>query len=266
MINAIVFSFDRAAQLHLLLESIEKNTKNMFNINVLYKTSNEDFKKAYELLKTKFSDINWVEEINFKEQTINLLNSNFEHTCFFTDDDIIYNSACENDIIQALKNEDIFCFSLRLGKNVNFCYTMNCDDILIPKGEDERFVWWDWTKHYADFGYPLSVDGHIFRTKEIKKLVKAVSFSNPNTLEANLQVFDNFPKELMVSYLQNSLVNSPNNIVQTTYPNKKGERFALSTKELNDIYLDNKIIDYEIIDFSNIKGCHQELEFKFKSI
>jgi len=253
-------------QLDLLLRSIEKNAKNTFNINILYKYSNEEFKKGYELLKERFKDVNWVEEINFKEQTLSLIDSPLEHTCFFTDDDIIYNIVSENDIIECLKDNDIFCFSMRLGRNTIHCYTMNSSNVLISLKEDEKFIWWNWKNHYLDFGYPLSVDGHVFRTKEIKKLIKATNFKNPNTLEANLQMFDNYPKETMVAYKKSVLVNSPNNIVNTTYSNINGEKFNFSTKYLNDRYLINSIIDYNLVDFSNIFGCHQELEFKFKKI
>ena len=266
MINSIIFSFDRPLQLHLLLESIKINAKNVFAINVLYKHSNEEFKKGYELLKSRFENVNWIEEINFRDQTLKLVDSTLNHSCFFTDDDIIYNEICESDIVECFKDDNVFCFSLRLGKNVNHCYTMSCDDILIPIGEYDKFVWWDWTKHYADFGYPLSVDGHVFITKEIKKLIKAINFSNPNTLEANLQVFDNFPKEWMFAYKSSALVNSPNNIVQNVYPNKKAELYSFTTKQLNDKYLNNEIVDYEALDFSSIKGCHQELFLKFKNI
>lgn len=268
MIDNIIYSFDRSCQLHLLLESIEKNAKDIFNINVLYKYSNEEFKKGYEILKKRFPQLLFFEEVNFKNQTLELFNNfNKKYMCFFTDDDIIYNKITEEDIIKCLdEKEEVFCFSTRLGRNISYCYTMRSDNILIPTKEDEKFIWWNWTKHYADFGYPLSVDGHIFRTKEIRKLVKATNFSNPNTLEANLQVFDNYPKEIMVAYKSSVLVNSPNNIVQNTFQNIKGEVFNFSTKELNDKYLSQEILDIDLIDFSNIKGCHQELELKFKKI
>jgi hypothetical protein len=70
----------------------------------------------------------------------------------------------------------------------------------------------------------------------------------------------------MVAYKTSVLVNSPNNIVNQTHPNRKGEKFNFSTKELNEKYLNNEVIDYNSIDFSSIIGCHQELEFKFKKI
>ena len=70
----------------------------------------------------------------------------------------------------------------------------------------------------------------------------------------------------MVAYKTSALINSPNNIVNTTFQNISGEKFNFTPKELNDKYLSNQIIDFDLLDFSNIVGCHQELEFKFKNI
>ncbi len=265
MINAIIFSFDRAMQLHLLLESINKNAKGIFNINVLYRCSNEEFKKSYDLLKSRFSEINWVEETNFKEQTLKMMETNLELTCFGVDDDVFFRELNEGDIIECMKNEDTICFTPRQGLNTNVCYSMSCENIILPDKEDEKFIWWDRTKRYADAGYGLSLDFHIFRTKEIKKMVKNTIFSNPNTLEGGLQMFDdNFPKDTLVAYKQSVLVGVPINIVQNVCPNRKGEQYGISTKELNDKYLNNEIIDYKRIDFSDINSAHCELKYKFK--
>lgn len=266
MINAILFSKDRALQLRLLLDSIAKNANGIFNINILYKASNQNFKSGYEKLISEnlIENINWVEESEFKKQVIELLKQEYDYSCFFTDDDIIYEKIEESRIIETInKDIDIFCFSLRLGTNVKKCYTMNCDNVL---GDFEDFgetICWEWTKRYMDFGYPLSVDGHIFRTKDIYKLVSKINFHNPNTLEGNLQIFDNFPKEKMVSYKQSKLVNSPSNIVNDTHPNRKGEQHGITVEELNNKYLNGETILLDKIDFSNIIGCHQELLFKF---
>ena len=51
MINAIIFSKDKACQLELLLKSIRRNTSNLFDIKVIYETSNGVFKQGYEKLK-----------------------------------------------------------------------------------------------------------------------------------------------------------------------------------------------------------------------
>ena len=62
---------------------------------------------------------------------------------------------------------------------------------------------WNWTKHYLDFGYPLSFNGHIFNTKEITKLIKKVRADNYIELEEKLQMFDYYPKEYMASFPMN---------------------------------------------------------------
>ena len=57
MINAIIFSKDRAAQLRLLIYSIQKNAPHVFNLNVIYTSSNEEFNKGYEKVKEEFSSL-----------------------------------------------------------------------------------------------------------------------------------------------------------------------------------------------------------------
>ncbi len=209
-----------------------------------------------------FPNIKWIKEDDFRKQTLyEINNKDSEFTCFFTDDDIIYRKIDENEITSKLKEDlDCFCFSLRLGLNTKVCYTMNSDNMSVnPNFEDNKFISWDWTNHDFDFGYPLSVDGHIFRTKEIYKLSSKVNFNNPNTFEAALQIFRNFPKNIMWSYTQSALVNSPSNIVQSVFKNRKGVEEKFSTKSLNDYFLKDYFIKLEKMDFSEIVGCHQEI-------
>lgn len=267
MINAIIFSKDRAPQLRLLIYSIQKNAPHAFNLNVIYKHSNDSFKNGYEKVKNEFFSIcNFVEQTdNFKEDVINLLNSESEYSCFFTDDDIIYKPFSMDEVKSTIaSDDDVFCFSLRLGTNTTFCYAMNTPNVFKNYDQTNDILKWDWTVHYLDFGYPLSVDGHIFRTKDILKLTKKVGFTNPNTYEAGLQIFDTFPKFKMASFEHSVLVNTPNNIVNTSFANRNGLTYGASVDGLNKDYLEGKIIELESMDFSNIIGCHQEIEFKYK--
>lgn len=266
MINAIIFSMDRAMQLRLFLESVQKNSPGTFSLNVIYKHSSESFRLGYEKLKREFGDYcNFVEQgADFKKNVLDLLNSPSELSCFFTDDDIIMGQINEQDVAECLKDDDVFCFSPRLGKNVTYCYTLNCPNVLKPLSEDDKFICWDWTLHYADYSYPLSVDGHVFRTKEITKLTRLTTFNSPNTFEGGLQMFDNFPKNKMMAYKESRLVNTPNNIVNTTHPNRSGSSDEMTSRELNRKYLMGEVIDLDSMDFSNIIGCHQEIKFGFK--
>jgi len=266
-INAIVFSKDRASQLHLLLSSLYKNAPYLFNLNVLYTYSSPEFEKGYDVLKemckTNLWNVNFVKESNFKEDLMSLIKSDYKYTTFFTDDDVLFGEIDYVTIENSLSNEDVFCFSLRLGRNTTFCYTMNVPNQIVVSEETENTVAWDWQKSWYDFGYPLSVDGHVFRTKEIFKLSKSLNFSNPNTYEASLQMYDTFPRNLMESYNKSKLVGIPVNVVQDVFQNRKGENFGISTKDLNEKFLHGVLIDLNLLNFNDVKGCHQEIEYKF---
>lgn len=264
MINLVIYSFDNVMKLHLLLESLKINANEVFNINVIYKTSDENFENGYNILKERFEHVNFVcgkkasktrfgiadiiGEDSIKEQVLNFLNNKYTYTCFFNDNNIIYDKINIDDITNKFNNE--FCFSLRLGENVKYCYNLECDNVLIKDKEDEKFIWWDWSKSYNDFGYPLSLDGHIFKTKDILKMVKKISFKNFEELELGLQIFDTFPKKQMMAYKKSKSVNNP--IVN------------LNKNKLNSLYLENNIISFDDLDFSSIKGCYQEIDLKFK--
>lgn len=266
-IKSIIFSKDRASQLHLLLSSLEKNAPGLFDLNVLYTHSNEEFKKGYdkliELCKSNNWEVNFIKESSFKQDVMTQFDQAYLYTCFLTDDDVLFEKPDLETIEKSLKNDAVICFSLRLGFNTTFCYTMGQQNKLVVSQETENTIIFDWQKSYMDFGYPLSVDGHVFRTKDISKLSKALNFVNPNTYEAALQVYETFPRNMMESYKQSKLVGIPVNVVQNVYPNKQGEKFGISAKELNDKFLKNEFIDLNSLDFSSVIGCHQEIEYKF---
>ena len=269
MINAIIFSKNRASQLRLCLESINKNAKDIFNITVIYTSTDKEFESGYDKLKLEnlSQGVKWIQQTDFKNNILQALQTNADLSCFGTDDDIFYKDFDVNKIIETIKNDqDVFNFSLRLGKNTKFCYTMNTTNILHAEILKDGVITWDWSKHYLDYGYPLSVDFHIFRTKDIMRLVKNVSFKNPNEFEASLQIFDTYPKFKMAAFENSVLVNSPTNKVQNTFDNLSGQNFGISAKELNNKYLNGEVIDLDSLDFSNIVGCHQELELRFKEI
>lgn len=266
MINAVVFSKDRAMQLRLLLDSIKKNAEGIFKISVIYTFSSDGFGRGYEKLisETVGDGISWIRESNFKQDVLKALDSGMEHTCFFTDDDVMFGQVSESEMVGALSDQDVLCFSMRLGKNTNFCYTMNAENKLLEAEEIGGTIKFDWSMHGTDYGYPLSVDGHVFRTNEITKMTKGIPFSNPNTYEANLQMFRSHPRRKMVAYVRSALVGVPANKVQSVFENRSGEKYGFSVSELNDRYVSGEFIDYDGIDFSEIRGCHQEIEYQFK--
>ena len=100
MITAIILSKDRASQLHLLLESIQRNSSNLFDIRVIYEASNAVFERGYQKTKQEFYHkdryglqfpIRWYqrESENLSTDIIKRLGSR-DLTCIFSDENIVF--------------------------------------------------------------------------------------------------------------------------------------------------------------------------------
>lgn len=129
-------------------------------------------------------------------------------------------------IEEAMSDPETFCFSLALGKNITFCSNMGCENILKPAEEKDGIIKWDWSVHYMDFGYPLNLDGTVFRGKELSKLVRNVSFTDTLELENGLQIFDDYPKNMMAAFSEGKMIEivfeNPN--LRATFDHEKLEK------------------------------------------
>ncbi len=47
---------------------------------------------------------------------------------------------------------------------------------------------WRWREAGGDWGYPMSLDAHIFRTGHLSRFIMELKYHNPNTLEGSLAV------------------------------------------------------------------------------
>jgi hypothetical protein len=266
----IIFSKNRACQLNLLLDSIKENSPLLFDkISVLYKYDNEEYFYGYKKLFEKYPSIEFVNEKNFRNETIRLIDDNIEVTTFMVDDAVIFKKimARKIDIIKPVVEEN-FIFSLRLGLNCVYSHPANLEYVL---GEHEikgEYIVFDYTKQQiGDFKYPLSTDGHIFNTHTIKELLIEIDFHNPNTLESNLQRFVNsysIPK-MIKCFIESKLVSIPVNLVNNTFNNRHGLKFGIHEKELNDKFISGETIDLNAMDFSGVNGPHKEIKYEFKN-
>lgn len=129
-------------------------------------------------------------------------------------------------IEEAMSDDEIFCFSLALGKNITFCSNMNCENVFIPTEDKDDTIKWDWSLHYMDFGYPLNLDGTVFRGKELSKLVRNVSFVDTLELENGLQIFDDYPKNMMAAFSEGKMIEIvfENPSLRATFDHKKLEK------------------------------------------
>lgn len=262
MLNLIIFSKDRACQLELLIRSMKKFFKefNHTPINILYTYSNNDYKKGYDKLFGLHSGNNilYIKESNFRLQTINLINISNPFTIFFVDDNIFKENFSLIDEQFRIFADDlnILTLSLRLHPRLSYCYPTNS---IMTKPKFNSKLIYNWTTERGDYGYPMSLDGHFFRTIEIKNLSNSIMFNNPNSYEFNLSRIP-LNGNKIICYDKSIIVNNPINKVQTNNNNRFGN---ITSKYLNDNFLNNKIINIDKYCHIDNISCHQELPVEF---
>jgi hypothetical protein len=226
--ECIVFSKDRALQLHGMLSSFFENTKPRIPVHLIYSVSNDRHERAYreifEMFKDRITSI--LRDPPFREQLIKVLSSIKSPKVFFLVDDIVFIRAVDlNDFTKFSPN--VFIPTLRMGKHLNYCYTMQRGQQL-PKFEgclieDDDKLCWRWENGMLDWNYPLSLDGHLFSTNEIRIIAEHIDFHAPNSFERNLQKFKKiFLQRFGICYLEAKIVNLPINKVQIENENISG--------------------------------------------
>ena len=222
MTDICIFSRNRPLQLHALLKSIQTRVMSYGNITILHRYD-EEYSAALEEVKQQFPNCNFSEDNNFKDQVCDFLSTGGDH-CFFLVDDIVFRKeidlrVCENILKH---NPNVLTFSLRLGLHLNYCYPMQ-EQQHIPNGQVQQGMFlWDWTRGHHDWGYPFSVDGHVFRKSQLLGWCKHLQYSNPNTFEGELQTIKHtfVVPEVCITGVESFLFNNPLNRVQEVYANR----------------------------------------------
>lgn len=266
-ISCIVFSMDRAMQLHALLGSLFDKLSTPIPTYVIYRTTSPEHEKAYKDIIALFADkpihfIKQIEKATFTQQLISILEEIITDKLFFLVDDIL---ITENIDVNDIKNIDCkkYILSLRMGENLNYSYNVKKTQPLpqFIANDSKDKICWDWDKSQYDWKYIISVDGHIFLTKEILSMAKSISFNSPNTFEGNLQIFSPiFNPRLGLAYKKSKLFNIPCNKVQNDISNFHGE---IHQNDLLEKWNDGYQIDYkQFFGFKNV-GVHQDVAFNF---
>ncbi len=192
-IMSIVFSKDRAMQLHAFLESYYENISNYSPMTILYKASDEAHQASYEELIKLFKDksVNFINEKNFRTQLIQIIEeTKVDKICFYVDD-MIFTHKFDYDLLKlvnpyetivALSRGRDMSYSSVLSKPINLPEFINLNNGLI------QFAWNN-IKEHSDWSYPLGVSGYMYAKKEILSIVKSITFKAPNSLESSMQQF-----------------------------------------------------------------------------
>jgi hypothetical protein len=267
--ECIVFSKDRALQLHALISSYLEKVASPVPIHILYHTSTPSHQKAYEEVVEIFpnNNISFTKQDSdnsFRNNLISLLKSVHSEKIFFLVDDVLFIE--DFDIKDFVKfDTDKFVPTLRMGLNLKKCYTVQKDqplpELISDIVKDKDKITWQWDQGVYDWSYPLSLDGHFFSTQEIATMIELTKFSAPNTLEDQLQKFRRFFMfRKGIAYKKARIVNIPCNKVQIENKNLCGDLHQ-------DFLLEQWQQGYQM-DFRGLYGfinesAHQEIPFRF---
>ncbi len=267
-ITGLVFSKDRAMQLHALLSSYFHYTQNAAPLTVLFTFSSELHQQSYVTLQNQFMHlpVTFVQEVNFAQQLLQLVKQATSDRIFFmTDDGIFLDHFDLDDCLNFDPLKSVF--SLRLGEDLDFCYSFNRKQS-IPSFQQEvikenTFNKWVWknAESSPDWSYPLSVDATIFLRAEIEAMLDFTSFKSPNSLESQLQLFnDLFLYREGVCYSKVKYVNVPCNLVQDEYLNHFTGTYSAS--ELLTLFQEGSRIDWSVLEKWNARDA-QLARFNF---
>jgi len=270
LINIVIFSKDRAMQLDALLNSwsIHSEDKDIYTSIVIFKASDAKNRQQYLCLKMAYPNVRFVEEVDFKLETIEACQGS-QYTIFLVDDAVFIKPFSLGSVINKFQTyPDIIGFSFRLGKNTDYCYMRNKDQ-KVPEFSaiGDGVLKYNWTLAEYDFGYPLEVSSSMYRTNEILPLIKNLNFRNPNTLELELaqqaQQYSEANKYLMCFEDSVAFCN-PINMVQSVFINNRvAYNSSYSSEELAELFAKGSRID--ITKWFNFapNSCHQEMPLSF---
>ncbi|MFS8130967.1 MAG: hypothetical protein ACMG57_03235 [Candidatus Dojkabacteria bacterium] len=263
-LEILIFSFDRALQIYSLVKSIREYVNKPVKIHVIYRSTTSEHQKSYEELISEFKDIDFVsqkDKTDFKEKLISTLKKIKTQSMFFLVDDIVFKDYVKvEDLLE--HDSKRYIFSLRMGDHLKRNQPMNKEQSLpeFIESTDEKLTW-IWEGKDYDWGYPLSVDGNVFSTREMILLAENTDYSAPNTFEGHIQKHLRFySKRFGICYKSSRIVNLPINNVSTVTNNIHGN---IDQESLLEKWNEGMMLDYKRFHKVNNISAHQELEVSF---
>ena len=293
-ISIIIFSFNRAMQLDALLKSIDQYWHNPdICVFVIYNSSSSFYEKGYLHLKNKRrkqKNLYFIKESgvkktykikdfimcfnlkhyikysyirNFKTdfrkvvcKCIKSIASDF--VMFLTDDSVfIKDVIVPNKVLADIKKNPFSkSLSLRLGIGLNNLP----NDIKVTKD----LLSWNYYRYkkLSNWGYPFSIDGHIYAKEIIHYLIDKIVFTNPSSLEMFFYAYIYKHKWISegFSFLEGKLLSFPLNMVQNVENNQSS---GLDVNIMNEKYLNGFELVYpEIHEIKMFQQYPNSLSFK----
>jgi len=268
--DLVTFSYNRPMQLYAFLESVDLYVTNLKETHVIYRASDDTYEKGYQIVKETFPDIVFYRQgknpkKDFKPLTLKAsFKSPSKYIIFAVDDIIITDFIDINEGIKYLKNIDAYGFFYRLGKNITFNYPRNAKDKVPELFElsDDIYQWCFKSARQGYWRYPNTVDLTLYAKKDIRKDLKSLPFTSPNTLEGRWHTRSGkVIARNALCYQHSKMINIPVNLVQSTFRNRNTAEYT--PKELLEIFNNGMKIDIAAFFKINNKSSHMDYPLPF---
>lgn len=260
----LIFSRDRAAQLDLLLQSIERNMPPE-ETTVLWTASNEQFAVGYENVVSPQTDFVFQEtEAEFDTALRETLAAS-ETVTFFCDDDIVFRPVPAPP--SSLLTDGVLYVRMSVGQETR--------NMVLPKG----FPVWEWSLlEPHDFGFAGGVDGDTYRSHHALAALGGETIGNPTWVETAMSLsFKSWPQptthvprggtrvsSLAACFPHQCVVGNAVNRVSQSSMVGYGYVYPQTAAALNKRFVRGERIDYDKLDFAGIDSCHHEILLLWK--
>lgn len=251
----LIFSKDRAAQLDLLLRSLDRFAP-AEDTTVIWTATPGPLEQGY--LEAPFAaEFVYQDEGGFDDALREAIEEAFEDeqdVTLFCDDDVVFAPMDAPSL-----DEFVVTFSHRLG-------------LMNHQPKPAGFPVWEWVPlERTDFGFPASVDGHRFRAGDLLSLIGGDTIDNPTELETiiagRIEGVLGERRPLMAASAEQAVVGVPVNRVSTSSGVDHGLDFPQTVEKINRRWLLGQRINLDDAAAklrSQVRGCHHEIMFEWE--
>lgn len=272
-VAVVIFSKDRPAQLDLLLRSWSEQVPEwpQFAVSVLYKSTDPQFDRGYEIVSRAFPTVflhREDESRSFKGHVLSLIEREERELFHFLADELVFlrGYRTTDEPFQMLRRRaDIAAVSLRMSPRIDFAQPIGLPTPPPPL-KDNVWAWKPrplWAERITrlfgiysargDWRLQINVDGNVMRYPQLLAHFRTLpEIRNLNNLET-VFLENPLPQPRLVCYPESRLINLALNRVDphSTYP------FAgHSAYEFNDRFLAGERLAYTQLAGLQHNACH----------
>lgn len=187
LVSVLCFSKDRPLQLEAYLSSLFRLSATPMAVSVLYRCS-PLFERAYVKLRSQFPQVDFIRETDFRDQVLSCVQGAETPLFMFGCDDVVFKRPWEPiEVWKAFELlPELLGFSLRLGREIVYCYPANRAMSTPRFLGTNPFLVWRWLLGEADWGYPWELDCTVYCTEFVRTMLTALEkldWAHPNRLE-----------------------------------------------------------------------------------